>query len=222
MCRDRSSSAVKRWLAPGQEMDLHSHSFFRLGYWWGCVVSQHLQAIILQVAGPHEHVTAWVAHLGMKLPVDSHWKDLAVVFTLLLWLLVLANTKWEGGVCLLLILLWWITSSWIVVMMLPLKSLYDTTVIPTVTFLYSCTLWCVLILWLMEWMWARVSCVCYWQGSFIKLILCHSNTSNKSLFSLTALIKSVMFINSLLWYFCTSSILHLPNVGVVISFFRSL
>lgn len=105
MCGDGTSSAVKR-LAPGQEMDLHSHSFFRLGYWWGRVVSQHLRAIILQVAGPHEHVTAWVAHPGMKLPVDSYWKDLAVVFTMPLWLLVLANTKWEGGVCLLLMLLW--------------------------------------------------------------------------------------------------------------------
>lgn len=53
-------------------------------------MSQHLQAIILQVAGPHEHVTAWVAHLGMKLHGDSHKKKLAVVFTVPLQLLVLA------------------------------------------------------------------------------------------------------------------------------------
>lgn len=53
MCGDGSSSAVKR-LAPGQQMDLHSLSSFRLGY---CVVSQYLQAIILQVAGPYEHVS---------------------------------------------------------------------------------------------------------------------------------------------------------------------
>lgn len=46
--------------------------------------------------------------------------------------------------------------------------------------------------------------------------------SNKSLFSLTALIRSVMFINLLLWYFCTSSVLHPPDVGVVVAFFRSL
>lgn len=80
--------------------------------------------------------------------------------------------------CLLLVLLWWLTSSWIAVV-LPLRSLADTPVTQTVTFLYNFTLWCVLILWPMECMWARVSCVCYWQGSFIKLIWWHSNSSNK-------------------------------------------
>lgn len=45
MFEDGSSLIVWR-LSPHQQTDLHSCSYtFRLGYWWGCMVSQHLQPI---------------------------------------------------------------------------------------------------------------------------------------------------------------------------------
>lgn len=40
---------------------------------------------------------ALVAYLGTQQRVDACWKDLPVVSTMQLQLLVLANTKWEGG-----------------------------------------------------------------------------------------------------------------------------
>lgn len=100
---------------------------------------------------------------------------------------------------------------WIAVV-LPLRSLSDIPVTQTVTFLYSCSIWCVLILCPMESMWARVSCVCYCDIATPAITSVLFNYSHK---------KSVMFFNLLLWYFCTSSVLHLSCRSSRV-FFRSL
>lgn len=84
------SSLTVKGLSLCQQVDLHSHSdTFPLGYWWGCMASQHLQPIRLLVAGPQVawRGTAWVARLGTQLRVDAHWKELPVVSTMPLRLL---------------------------------------------------------------------------------------------------------------------------------------
>lgn len=67
--------------------------------------------------------------------------------------------------CLLLMLLCWLTSSWIPVV-LPLGSLSDIPVTRTVTFLYSCTVWCFLVLWPIECMSDKVPCLLLSRKSY--------------------------------------------------------
>lgn len=60
MFEDGSRLTVKG-LSPHQQVDLHSHSdTFTLGYWWGCMVSQHLQPITPLAAGPREAWHGWL------------------------------------------------------------------------------------------------------------------------------------------------------------------